>query len=610
MILLALVFASWGVADMLRQRGKVVAVKVGNIEISDQEWQVHYQRELYGYERFLGRRLTSDEINLYGVKHDILRQLVERLLILEDAKANKLWVSDDMAKLEISSFPGFYQDGKFSAEQLENFLRANGLTEDLLIKMQKESVATKILTSAFAFNKQLYSNLADHLLAARSQVKNLATVRIFMNDMKVEHNPTQEELETFIKENPTAFTAPEKRDVSYITFDYNDVWTGESVSDEELQNYFARKKDSYALPEKRRVEQLVLENQSEATQAVEALRAGEKITDLAKKYKVSTPTDLGEISFNGLDAQIRDIVFGLQKGEVSEPVQTAFGWHVFRVLTIQPGKSKKFEEIKEALRKEYIEERKFDNLSLVAQKIDYDIMMGKPLKEIAEQYSLKLSYTAGLQNKVGKPQGTLAETQEFLNAAFSVEEGKSSVVTPAGGQDKFFVVQVNKIYPSHQLPLANVRTQAQEAWIAMQKQRIMADKLQEISKKLTETAQPTQSVLGLSNISFNKFYAYKDNSTISAQDSLLINSLAIGEVSKPLFGQDKVRGKYADLIKVVSVEHVKPEDTAIYKGNVEAEIFTSFEMDIFDQYLDYLRKTYTVNINEAVFANGTEDKDL
>jgi parvulin-like peptidyl-prolyl isomerase len=82
---------------------------------------------------------------------------------------------------------------------------------------------------------------------------------------------------------------------------------------------------------------ILLETEAEAKSVVERLKAGEDFAALATELSTDTGSaanggELGFVSRGTFVASVDEAVFSLPLGQISEPVQSQFGWHVLEVL--------------------------------------------------------------------------------------------------------------------------------------------------------------------------------------------------------------------------------------------------------------------------------------
>lgn len=82
---------------------------------------------------------------------------------------------------------------------------------------------------------------------------------------------------------------------------------------------------------------ILVATEEEAKEIIELLNNGEDFGDLAAKRSLDTTSganggDLGWFGKGQMVAAFEEAVFNLEVGEISEPVQSDFGWHVIQVI--------------------------------------------------------------------------------------------------------------------------------------------------------------------------------------------------------------------------------------------------------------------------------------
>ncbi|GAB4364200.1 MAG: hypothetical protein Kow0042_02600 [Calditrichia bacterium] len=90
-----------------------------------------------------------------------------------------------------------------------------------------------------------------------------------------------------------------------------------------------------------RVQNLYAPTRQEAEVLRARLMKGESFTDLAREVYseeslAESGGDMGFITFGEVDPQVEKRIYSLEIGEISEPVQSAFGYHILKVTDIQP----------------------------------------------------------------------------------------------------------------------------------------------------------------------------------------------------------------------------------------------------------------------------------
>lgn len=140
-----------------------------------------------------------------------------------------------------------------------------------------------------------------------------------------------------------------------------------AVSDEEVKEHFQKNEDKFSNPEQVRVSHILVKKKSDARKVLNELREGASFEKLAQKYSIDSITaprggDLGYISRGEMIPQFEDVAFGLgKKGDISQIVETPFGYHLIKLTDRKKMGTKTPEEIEYDIRTK-IQNEKLDRL--------------------------------------------------------------------------------------------------------------------------------------------------------------------------------------------------------------------------------------------------------
>ncbi|WP_297992031.1 peptidylprolyl isomerase [Anoxybacillus sp.] len=137
------------------------------------------------------------------------------------------------------------------------------------------------------------------------------------------------------------------------------------VTDEELKKYYEEYKP------KVKASHILVEDEKTAKEIKAKLEKGEDFAKLAKEYSKDTGSaqnggDLGWFGPGKMVEEFEKAAYALNKGEISEPVKTQFGYHIIKVTDKEEKKS--FDEMKEQIEYE-VKKSKLD-ASKVQSKLD------------------------------------------------------------------------------------------------------------------------------------------------------------------------------------------------------------------------------------------------
>lgn len=123
---------------------------------------------------------------------------------------------------------------------------------------------------------------------------------------------------------------------------------------EELVTFYNDNKEKFKKPETVRARHILVDTESEANKIIEEIKSGLDFEDAAKKYsKCPSKTnggDLGYFTRGKMVKEFENASFELEKGQMSEPVKTSFGYHIIEVLDKKEEEISPFEEVKEQIK--------------------------------------------------------------------------------------------------------------------------------------------------------------------------------------------------------------------------------------------------------------------
>jgi peptidyl-prolyl cis-trans isomerase C len=102
---------------------------------------------------------------------------------------------------------------------------------------------------------------------------------------------------------------------------------------------------------------ILVASEAEAKDVIAQLNKGGDFSKIAKEKSIDPGSkdkagDLGWFSLGGMVKPFGEAVAKLQKGKVSEPVQTQFGWHVIKLDDVRDMKAPPYDKVKENLQKQ------------------------------------------------------------------------------------------------------------------------------------------------------------------------------------------------------------------------------------------------------------------
>jgi|GEM_PF-4708169 len=114
---------------------------------------------------------------------------------------------------------------------------------------------------------------------------------------------------------------------------------------------------------------------------IDYIKKGKNDSDTVKRYE-------GELFKNGvLDSQIQKTVFELAKSEISKPVRSQFGYHIFMLLDKRPASALPYNQVKDKVKEDLIDWQKDIKAFNLAKKAHEELQDGEGFEKIVTKYS-------------------------------------------------------------------------------------------------------------------------------------------------------------------------------------------------------------------------------
>jgi peptidyl-prolyl cis-trans isomerase D len=118
------IFLVWGKGDSGLKGSSGYAIKVDKTKISYEEYQQAYMRIRNMFQQMLGT-VTPELEKQYGIKKSAIDNLINQVLIKQEAKKMGLSVSKDEIVKAISGISAFQKDGVFNFDQYQQILKTH-----------------------------------------------------------------------------------------------------------------------------------------------------------------------------------------------------------------------------------------------------------------------------------------------------------------------------------------------------------------------------------------------------------------------------------------------------------------------------------------------------
>lgn len=453
---------------------------VNGRKITQAEWDATHREQM---ER-MRAQMPNLDVKLFDspeARQQSLDSLVRERVMQAAAQGQHLVVSDERLQQLFRSDPQFAFLRNPDGTVNKNLLIAQGMSSEMFAQRLRQDLTLRQVMMGVGGSALAGKANAAVAFDALLQQRELQLQRIEAKDFLAQVNPSDAEIEAFYKEpaNNARFQLPETASIEYLVLDLQALKSDVSVSDEDLRKYYAENQSRYTVAEERRASHILIKADKDAPAAerskakaraeellAEARKNPAGFADLARKNSQdegSAPNG-GDLDFFARGAMVKpfeDAAYALKQGEISNVVESDFGYHVIQLTGLRGGDKKSFEAVRPELEDEVRRQQAQKHYTEVAEQFSNTVYeQSDSLKPAADK--LKLSIQTAIVQRAPAPgaSGPLASAKlleaVFGNEALRNKRNTEAVETAPNQLTAARVVQHN---PARLPALADVKPQ-------------------------------------------------------------------------------------------------------------------------------------------------------
>ncbi|GAB4299404.1 MAG: peptidylprolyl isomerase [Thiohalomonadaceae bacterium] len=499
-ILIIIPFALWGINQYFDGGKELPAAKVNDTEISQQRLQQVFYQQQQRLQEMLGANYRPEMFPEEQMRRQVLDGLIEQELLVQTAADSGMRIGNALLAATIHNVPAFQVDGRFSQQAYETALRSRGMEAKSFEADLRRDMLTQQFYAGIArsdFSTPAERRVMQQLLG---QQRDIGFLVLPLTDFTAKVQITDAEVQAYYEAQGALFMQPEQVSIAYLELSAEQIAQGIKIGEDELRARYQSNLALYTVPEERQARHILIQVAADADAAADAaararaenllgqIRAGASFADVARKESQDSVSaaeggDLGFFGRGVMDKSFEDAVFALQPGQLSEPVRSAFGYHLIKLEAVRGGTTKPFAEVREQLlaeiRNERAEQQYYEQAEQLAN-LTYE--HPDTLEEAARQLGLTIKQSEPFTRRGGA--GVLANPR-LVAAAFSEDvlvRGNNSETIEVG-RNHLVVLRVLQHQAEARRPLDAVRedivtrlrrdkaaTAAREAAVAVQQQ--------------------------------------------------------------------------------------------------------------------------------------------
>jgi len=471
--------------NQFQERGQTVA-RIGSSEISRNEWDNAHKAEVERVRQVmpgLDPKLLDSPQAQYGT----LERMVRERVLEQAAQSARLYTSDARLARELQAIPAIAAlrrpDGTLDMDRYRLLVGSQGMSPEMFEARMRSDIATRQLQAGVTQSGLVAAQSADLALNAFFERREVQLARFATADHVAGLQPSEAELEAFYQANQALFQAPEQADIDYIVLDLDAVRRTIRLSEQEVRSYYEQNATRLSGAEERRASHILITASKDAPAAERSqarARAEELLAQVRKapasfaavarrnsQDPGSAPNggDLDYFSRGAMVKPFEDAVFALKKDEISDVVESDFGFHVIQLTGIKVPKQQSFEQLRASLEEDLKNQQARARFAEAAETFTNGVYeQSDSLQPVADKLKLDIRTAKGLQRQPSDGVRGVLANPNFLAAVFSTDVVSNQRNSEAVeiGPSQLAAARITRHTPARTLPLSEVRPAVRE----------------------------------------------------------------------------------------------------------------------------------------------------
>jgi peptidyl-prolyl cis-trans isomerase D len=473
----------------------------------------------------LGPQFDPKMFETPAMRSALIDSIVQQRVLADETQRLHLTASDEAVRRALLADPVISSlrkpDGTIDVERYKQLLAMQGMTPEQYDERIRYGLATEQLPGSIQASAFTSKALAQSLTELAEQRRDVQGLAFRAADYASKVQPTDAQIKSYYDAHRNDFATPETAQIQYVLLSPSNLSASIKPSDADLKKYYDDNIARYRSEGEVRASHILINAPKDASDA-DKTKAKAKADELLKQVKAhpdqfaqiaeknsedpgsaSKGGDLGYFA-RGMIAggkAFDDAAFNLKKGDVSDVVQSDFGYHIIQATDVKPAATKSFDEVKDSLAKDYVAQQATKNFADAAQGFtDAVYEKSKTLQPAADKYKLQIqTATVGPKADPKLPPDSPLNNPKLLSAVFASDSVKDHNNTQGIdiGNNTLIAARVTDYKPAT-VPALDVVKDAVRAKVVAEEAAAIAKK--EGAAKLAEL-QKSNATAGLSSAS-------------------------------------------------------------------------------------------------------------
>jgi peptidyl-prolyl cis-trans isomerase D len=410
--------------------------------IVDSEFHQAYERQLNNYRSMLGSRFSKEMVEQLGLKEETIQTLINRRLMLDEADALGLAAPEAALMASLQANPAFRSANGFDANRYRIITRNMGFrsTRDYENEQRLNLMVDALQKAIVGSARVSDEDIRDHFNREFEQ-RVLSAIIVDPASMLKKINIDNARARDYYEAHLQDYRSPLKVKLTAVEISPETFATDMAVDAAEVEAAYQERKAEFSRPEQRRASHILVRCNKDADEAtrsaaykkIEAakarLAAGEAFATVAKELSDDTTAkqggDLGFFPRGAMVPEFDKAAFSLAKGEVSDIIETRFGFHIIQLTEIRAAEETPLKEVYDALANDIRKEKAGEEAYKLSQDLDDALGMEDSLAAAAASLDLAVTEIGPISADEALGNPLLGSDPALRVAAFSALPGEA-----------------------------------------------------------------------------------------------------------------------------------------------------------------------------------------
>jgi peptidyl-prolyl cis-trans isomerase D len=479
------VFGVQGYSSFTSDDGLVA--KVDGQKITQTEWD-NAHRNLV--ERLRAERPDADP-KLFDspvIRKQALDSLIRQYVLSRAAKDQNLAPSMARIVRVFTSQPEFEGFRNADGTLNEKALEARGMTADRLGDLLRQELTLGQVLNGVQATSAGSQWANRRAIESLFQVREVQWTKIEPRQFAAALSPTDDQLKAYYNDpaNAAFLMSPEKADVQFVVLDVESLKSRVTISEDDLKRSYQENLKLYTQPEERRASHILIKAEKSAPEAdrkaarakaegllAELRKNPAQFAELAKKNSddPGSGANGGDLDFFTRGAMVPPFeaaVFAAKPGQISDIVETDFGFHIIQLTAIRGGQAQPYEAVKARIEDEARKQLAQKQYAEAAEKFTNTVYeQSDSLQPVADELKLTVQTQTDVLAQPGqKDQGVLSNPRILASLFDAANRAKARNTEAAEvGPNKLVSARIVKYSPAARRPFEQVQAELKAKWV-------------------------------------------------------------------------------------------------------------------------------------------------